>query len=135
MIWDTNFIPSYTNSLGGLAVEHYPSDNCFAEYGIGSAVSPQAIFPSYLNHTSSQNIIQPYLNSTNVAQAAGKEFLMFETNTASCGGFPGLSDSFGAAMWALDYALQMGYSNFSGAMLHVSGQDVYYNVRPPPLYS
>jgi hypothetical protein len=53
---------------------------------------------------------------------------MFETNTASCGGFPGLSDSFGAAMWALDYSLQMGYSNFSGAMLHVSGEDVYYDV-------
>jgi len=53
---------------------------------------------------------------------------MFETNTASCGGFPGLSDSFGAAMWALDYSLQMAYSNFSGALLHVSGEDVYYDV-------
>jgi hypothetical protein len=53
---------------------------------------------------------------------------MFETNTASCGGFPGISDSFGSALWALDYTLQMGYSNFSGALLHVSGQDVYYNV-------
>lgn len=31
-------------------------------------------------------------------------------------------------MWALDYSLQMGYSNFSGAMLHVSGEDVYYDV-------
>jgi hypothetical protein len=53
---------------------------------------------------------------------------MFETNTASCGGFPGISDSFGAALWGLDYALQMAYSNFSGAMFHVGGQNVYYNV-------
>jgi hypothetical protein len=53
---------------------------------------------------------------------------MFETNTASCGGFPGLSDSFGSALWMLDYALQMAYSNFSGAMMHVSGEDVYYIV-------
>jgi hypothetical protein len=106
----------------------YPSDNCNAEYGIGQPVNPQDIFPSYLNHDAGKTIIQPYLNSTAIAQAAGKPFLMFETNTASCGGFPGLSDSFGAAMWALDYSLQMGYSNFSGAMLHVSGQDVYYNV-------
>jgi hypothetical protein len=52
---------------------------------------------------------------------------MFETNTASCGGFPGISDSFGSALWGLDYGLQMAYSNFSGAMLHVSGQSVYYN--------
>lgn len=53
---------------------------------------------------------------------------MFETNSASCGGFPGVSNSFGAALWALDYGLQMAASNFSGALLHVGGQNVYYNV-------
>lgn len=52
---------------------------------------------------------------------------MFETNSASCGGFPGISDSYGAALWGLDYALQMAYSNFSGALFHVGGQNVYYN--------
>ena len=59
---------------------------------------------------------------------AGKEFMMFETNTASCGGFPGLSDAFVAALWAVDYSLQMAYSNFTGALWHVGGQDVSYNV-------
>jgi hypothetical protein len=59
---------------------------------------------------------------------------MFETNTASCGGFPGVSDSFGAALWALDFGLTMAYSNFSGAMLHVGGEDDYYNVRLPHLF-
>lgn len=54
--------------------------------------------------------------------------MMFETNTASCGGFPGISDSYGAALWALDYGMQMAYSNFTGALLHVGGQNVYYNV-------
>jgi len=131
-VWDTGFIPSFTNNVGALAVEHYPNDNCYAQFGIGSPVNPQDIFPSYLNHTSGVGIVQPYLNSTAIAQAAGKPFLMFETNTASCGGFPGLSDSFGAAMWALDYSLQMAYSNFSGALLHVSGEDVYYNPFIPP---
>jgi len=95
-------------------------------------VVPQNVFASYLNHTAGQDIIQPYLNSTSIAQAAGKPFLMFETNTASCGGFPGISDSFGATMWALDYGLQMAYSNFSGALLHVGGQNVYYNPFTPP---
>lgn len=52
---------------------------------------------------------------------------MFETNTASCGGFVGISDSFGAALWGLDYAMQMAHSNFSGAYFHVGGQNVYYN--------
>lgn len=54
---------------------------------------------------------------------------MFETNTASCGGFLGISDSFRAALWALDYGLQMAYSNFSGSLLHVGGVSDVYNVR------
>jgi hypothetical protein len=52
---------------------------------------------------------------------------MFETNTASCGGFPGISDSFGAALWGVDYGLQMAAVNFSGALFHVGGQSVAYN--------
>lgn len=74
-------------------------------------------------------MVAQYLASTALAQAKGKPFMMFETNTASCGGFPGLSDSFGAALWGLDYSLQMAYGNFSGALMHVGGQNVFYNVR------
>jgi hypothetical protein len=57
---------------------------------------------------------------------------MFETNTASCSGFPGISDSFGAALWALDWALTMAYSNFTAALFHVGGQNSYYNPFTPP---
>jgi hypothetical protein len=155
MVWDTGFIPTYSANLGALAVEQYvslfnplafgsgyrhgryllmlllnsyPNDNCYAQYGIGSYQDPEQVFPTYLNHTASTLLVAPYLNSTSIAQQAGKPFLMFETNTASCGGFPGISDSFGSTLWAVDYALQMAYSNFSGALLHVGGQDDYYNV-------
>jgi hypothetical protein len=47
---------------------------------------------------------------------------------ASCSGFIGISDAFGAALWGLDYVLMV-HSNFSGAMFHVGGQNVFYNVR------
>ncbi|KAJ6595642.1 hypothetical protein DFH09DRAFT_144191 [Mycena vulgaris] len=132
MVWDTGYITKYTDSLSALSVEHYPTDNCFAVYGIGSYHDPQTEFYDFLNHTSSVALCQPYLNSTAIAQEAGKPFLMFETNSASCGGFPGISDSFGGALWALDYGLQMAYSNFSGAMLHVGGQNVFYNPFTAP---
>lgn len=108
----------------------YPDNNCYAEYGIGQYKDLDLTFANYLNHTSGQIICNQYLSSTALAVAANKPFLMFETNTASCGGFAGISDSFGAALWALDYGLQMAYSNFSGAMLHVGGQNVFYSVRP-----
>ncbi|KAJ7731915.1 glycoside hydrolase family 79 protein [Mycena maculata] len=127
MVWDTGFITDYLDNLFALSVEHYPTDNCFPEYGIGVYHDPQVEFSDFLNHTSGVALCEPYLNSTAIAQTVGKPFLMFETNSASCGGFPGISDSFGGALWALDYGLQMAYSNFSGAMLHVGGQDDYYN--------
>ncbi|KAK7044575.1 glycoside hydrolase superfamily [Favolaschia claudopus] len=132
MVWNTGFIDRYTDNLGALSVEHYPTDNCFPIYGIGVFHDPQTEFSDFLNHTSPVALCAPYLNSTAVAQAAGKPFLMFETNSASCGGFPGISDSFGAALWALDYGLQMATSNFSGALLHVGGQNVFYNPFTPP---
>lgn len=94
---------------------------------MGTFVDPQLEFPTYLNHTSGISIIAPYLNSTQYAQTQGKQLLMLETNTASCGGFVGISDSFGAALWGLDYAMQMAYSNFSAALFHVGGQSVFYN--------
>ncbi|GBE86864.1 glycoside hydrolase family 79 protein [Sparassis latifolia] len=133
-VWDTGFIPAFSDVLGALAVEHYPFDNCGAVYpdgGFGPPIDPQAIFPAYLTHASGQSIVEPFLNSTYIAQQAGKPFLMFETNTASCGGFPGVSDSFGAALWGIDYGLQMVYANFSGANMHVGGVDDSYNPFTP----
>ncbi|KAJ7064929.1 glycoside hydrolase family 79 protein [Mycena amicta] len=132
MVWNTGFIQEYNDSLGALSVEHYPTDNCFPIYGIGTYHDPQVEFSDFLNHTSGVALCEPYLNSTAIAQQAGKPFIMFETNSASCGGFPGISDSFGAALWALDYGLQMAFSNFSGAMLHVGGQNVFYNPFTAP---
>jgi hypothetical protein len=132
MVWNTGFQTSYSANLAALAVEHYPTDNCFAQFGIGTPRTGQEMFSSYLNHTSGQLIVAPYLNSTNIAQSVGKPFLMLETNTASCGGFAGLSDSFGAALWGLDYALTMAFSNFSTALFHVGGQSVFYNPFTPP---
>jgi hypothetical protein len=35
----------------------------------------------------------------------------------------------GAALWGIDYTMQMAASNFSGALMHVGGQNVFYNVR------
>ncbi|KAJ6512844.1 glycoside hydrolase family 79 protein [Mycena sanguinolenta] len=127
-IWDVNFIPDHLQTLAALSMSFYPDNNC----GFNGVIDPQLIFPSYLNHTSGQIIAANYLASTALAQQNNLPFVMIETNTASCGGFPGVSNSFGSALWALDYALQLAYSNFTNALLHVGGQNVYYNPFTPP---
>ncbi|KAI0087559.1 hypothetical protein BDY19DRAFT_236771 [Irpex rosettiformis] len=127
-VWDTGFLDTYQNSLSAISIERYPADNCAAHYaGVGTPVNPQDVIGNYLTHQSGVNIVRDILNSTLLAQQYKKPFIMFETNTASCGGFPGISNSFTASLWGLDYGLQMVYSNFSHALFHVGGQNVYYN--------
>ncbi|KAJ8495477.1 hypothetical protein ONZ45_g12847 [Pleurotus djamor] len=132
-VWNTGVVDQMSNNLAYLAMEKYPADNCAAQFNTGGTpVNPQDIFPSYLDHTSGQRIVAPYLNSTSFAMQKNKKLLMFETNTGSCGGFPGVSDSFGAALWGLDYSMQMAFGNFSGAMFHIGGQNVFYNPFTSP---
>lgn len=123
-----------------LSTTSYPDDNCAAIYpdsGLGTIKLAQDEFEKYLTHdgpNAGKTMINKYLNSTALAQQAGKQMIMFETNSASCGGFVGLSNSFGITLWAIDHGLQMAYSNFSHALLHIGGQDVSYNVcRSSPI--
>ncbi|KAJ7476225.1 glycoside hydrolase family 79 protein [Mycena latifolia] len=134
-VWDANFIPDHQQSLAALSMSFYPNNNCAKVFGGANAtnvIDPQTVFPSYLDHTAGQKIAATYLTSTALAQTVDLPFVMMETNTASCGGFPGVSNSFGSALWALDYGLQLAYSNFTTALLHVGGQGVYYNPFTPP---
>ncbi|KAF8995399.1 hypothetical protein BDQ17DRAFT_1365778 [Cyathus striatus] len=131
-VWETGFLDSYADRLRFMAVEHYPNNNCFVQFGVGSYVDPQEVFADYLTHKSGITLASPYLAATGVAQTLGKPFIMFETNSASCGGFQGVSDSYGAALWALDYGFQLAYSNFTNGLLHVGGQNVFYNPFTAP---
>ncbi|KAG5637249.1 hypothetical protein H0H81_005247 [Sphagnurus paluster] len=126
-MWETNYIEAFKDSLVAITMEHYPSNNCFVQFGVGSFVDPQKTFPNFLSHQAALDLVEPYRHTSNLAREAGKPFIMFETNSATCGGLPGISDSFGAALWALDYGFTMAATNFSHALLHVGGQNVYYN--------
>ncbi|TEB29048.1 glycoside hydrolase family 79 protein [Coprinellus micaceus] len=132
-VWETGFIDTFKDRLYALTVERYLTHNCGAAFGSGEIVNPQDVFSWYLSHQTILNLIGEYHSSTALAQQAGLPFIMFETNTASCGGFAGISQSYGAALWILDYGMYMAYSNFSNALLHIGGQNVFYNpwVAPP----
>jgi len=149
-VWDTGFVNKFQDRLYSLAVEQcvfllttnfffflipfpfhpsYPNNNCAAQFNTGASIQdPQSLFGNYTTHTGPVSLVQPYLNSSQIAQAAQKPIIMFETNTASCGGFPGISDSYGAALWAIDYGMQLAYGNFTHGLLHVGGQNAFYNV-------
>lgn len=57
---------------------------------------------------------------------------MSEYSTVSCGGYPTVSDTFGAALWSVDYAMQMMVVGYSAAYLHTRERGVSYNLFDYP---
>ncbi|CAE6438199.1 unnamed protein product [Rhizoctonia solani] len=125
---NAGYLQRFANELKVVTVQKYPDNNC----QIGSVRDPQTLFSNYLTHSRLSQDAEKYAAFSRVVQAAGKPLFMFETNTASCGGFPGISESFGAGLWATDWALKLATTNFSSTLLHVGGQDDYYNPFTPP---
>ncbi|CAE6458702.1 unnamed protein product [Rhizoctonia solani] len=125
---NAGYLQRFANELKVVTVQRYPNNNC----QIGSVRDPQTLFPDYLSHDQLSQHAAEYTEFSRVVQAAGKPLFMFETNTAACGGFPGISDSFGAGLWATDWALKLATTNFSATLFHVGGQGDYYNPFTPP---
>jgi len=57
---------------------------------------------------------------------------MGEFNSASCGGIEGISDTFAATLWAMDWVLQMASVGYSGAYIHTREAGITYNLFNPP---
>ncbi|CAE7105895.1 unnamed protein product [Rhizoctonia solani] len=128
-IFNLGYLTTYAANLKMVAIQRYPNDNCKIN---GNVHDPQETFSSYIGHNTITSLAAQYITSSQMVQAAGKPFVLMETNTASCGGFPGISDSFAATMWTADLGLQFAFINFSQVLLHVGGQDTYYNPFTPP---
>ncbi|EJD36488.1 hypothetical protein AURDEDRAFT_140062 [Auricularia subglabra TFB-10046 SS5] len=127
LINNQNYLGRFGSQLNSLIIEHYPLDNCDP-----SAHDPQQVLNSYMIHSFAQAFSGQYSAIAATANAAGKPVILLETNTASCNGFRGLSDSFAAALWATDLALNLASVNFTHMMLHLGGQAAYYNPFVPP---
>ncbi|KAF8529408.1 hypothetical protein JB92DRAFT_2825914 [Gautieria morchelliformis] len=134
-VFNAGFLTHYANAsnLEFIAVEQLialrPRQSLQYTYAFlpqitGILTNLQDVFSYYLNHTSVMSLVQPYLNTSQIALQNQKPLFMMETNAASCRGFHGLSDSIGVALWGLYFSLQMAFTTFSGAMMHVGGQNI-----------
>ncbi|KAG8720319.1 hypothetical protein FRC09_009762 [Ceratobasidium sp. 395] len=125
---NAGYLQRFANELKIVTVQRYPTSNCVG----GTVRDPQETFPQFLSHDLLSQQANEYAEFSGMVQAAGKPLYMLETNTAACGGFPGISDSYGAGLWAVDWALKLATYNFTTTLLHVGGQGDYYNPFTPP---
>ncbi|KAK3951086.1 hypothetical protein QBC32DRAFT_371423 [Pseudoneurospora amorphoporcata] len=79
---------------------------------------PGGTIQSLMTHSTISNNIHTFDTDIVAAQAIGKEYVFGETNSVSGGGAAGVSPTFGAGLWTMDYALRATYSNMSRTYFH-----------------
>lgn len=129
-VFDAGFSSIFDQSYSWFAAEHYPNNNCNSS---NQTFTVDEAFGLYVGHSTVTNTVGGYVSDVQLAEQHNKPYVMLETNTASCAGFFGTSDSFLAALWTLDYELAMVSINTTAAMFHLGGQNAVYNpITPPP---
>lgn len=98
-------------NLGLVTVHNYPETTCN-----GTVVTAaQLLAPALMTHFDN--------TARALVAAAGKRHLpiaLAETNSASCGGMPGVSNAFAAAIWGLDYMFSAARDGFRAINFHMS---------------
>ena len=137
VINEMGWLTRFRDAVNTLVVMHYPTDNCPNEDGSYPPEAEQIadttrLFNLFASHYGPMSVVRfasLYYDMVAISQANNLPLVLLETNTASCNGFLGLSDSFLAALWNLDLGMQLASIGFSHAMIHLGGQQAYYNVR------
>ncbi|TLS27910.1 hypothetical protein PpBr36_01486 [Pyricularia pennisetigena] len=71
-----------------------------------------------MNHTRTVRNIRGFEADVAAAHAIEKQYVFGETNSVSGGGAAGVSPTFGAALWTMDYSLRALSSNISNVYFH-----------------
>lgn len=106
----------YSNTLYSWSYHRYPTLACPGqEPTMGDLLSDAATLGQ-------AKTIAPYAS---FAVANNISYHLGETNSADCGGMPGLSDTMTSALWALDYMFVMASNNVTRLNFHGGGRSAY----------
>jgi hypothetical protein len=99
------------DNLAWVAVHNYSATTCGGQtLSIGRLLSPELM-------DGFRREARPLIAA---ARARGLPIAMTETNSASCGGMPGVSNAFASALWGLDFAFTMAEDGFVYVGFHTS---------------
>lgn len=84
------------------------------------------------NHTTLWLNVSQYVPQVAAADAANTSLVFGETNSVSCSGRSGISDTFGAALWSTDYVLMAASIGMPKVYFHLGAQSQYSAFTPVP---
>lgn len=83
-----------------------------------------------MNHTSTVLSVAKHLNETNLLAGVGLPYILGETNSLYNEGAPGLSNSFGAALWGVDFNLYCASTGIARVHMHQGTNYRYASWQP-----
>lgn len=113
-------------SLKLVTVHNYSATTCNGR----TVTAAQLLAPSLMERYNRE--VQPLAAA---ARERGLPIAMAETNSASCGGMPGVSNSFAATVWALDYMLATAGDGFRLINFHSSYRPGGSSYNPVDTYA
>ncbi|KAJ7903723.1 glycoside hydrolase family 79 protein [Mycena olivaceomarginata] len=124
-IYSENVLASGPGSLiAAFSEHHYSGSFCTGNGGLLSDLMTKATIRSNLTI---------YSNDVIATHAQGLDYILGETNSYACHGAPGVSNTAGAALWALDYALFSPQIGISKVFFHVGIGFKYSLIQPVAL--
>lgn len=106
------------------AVHLYPQSTCDTERWLRMRLDLLS------NHTALWLNVSQYVPQVAAADAANTSLVFGETNSVSCSGRSGISDTFGAALWSADYVLLAASIGMPQVYFHLGAQSQYSAFTP-----
>jgi hypothetical protein len=117
-------IPQDKAHISSLSVHLYPQSTCDTPRWHRMRLNLLS------NHTVLWLNVSQYIPQIAAADHAGIPLVMGETNSVSCGGRSGISDTFGAALWVVDYVLLGASLGLQKIYFHLGAQSEYSAFTP-----
>ncbi|KAI0133908.1 glycoside hydrolase superfamily [Xylariales sp. AK1849] len=110
--------------IGSYATHLYPQSTC------DTARWYRMRLDLLSNHTTLWLNVCQYIPQVEAADRAGAPYVIGETNSVSCSGKSGISDTFGAALWGVDYVLMAASIGIQKIYFHLGAQSEYSSFTP-----
>ncbi|KAI1416557.1 hypothetical protein F5Y13DRAFT_205422 [Hypoxylon sp. FL1857] len=116
--------PEDREIIGSYATHLYPQSTCDTARWLRMRLDLLS------NHTVLWLNVSQYVPQVAAADRAGAPLVMGETNSVSCSGKSGISDTFGAALWGVDYVLLGASIGIQKTYFHLGAQSEYSSFTP-----
>ncbi|KAI9170626.1 Beta-glucuronidase [Paramyrothecium foliicola] len=118
-------VPQFLPEIEYFAVHGYPWNICNKES------AAKVDIRNLLDHQQTLALLNQYRGEIAATKPLGKMMHMGETGSVACHGKLGVSNTLGAALWELDYALSGSIAGIDRFFFHMGKGDFYYSMWEP----